>query len=216
MLGNGVYQVLFVEGLTLTRAGDAAIVMATSPALIAIVGRIHGSERVGARAAAGMLLSMSGIAWVVLGGAHAGVKGSSIGGDLLIFAGLFCWAVYAILLTPYTRRVDGVTLSAYTMLGGMLVVVSVALPELARTAWGSVPPRAWGAIAFSGLGALVVAYLFWYRGVRVIGPTRTAMNSNLQPVFALLMAWAMLAETPTVWQGVGVASVTVGLLLTRA
>src|SRR6266571_4122393 len=90
----------------LTRAGDAAIVMATSPALIAIVGRIHGSERVGARAVAGMLLSMSGIAWVVLGGAHAGAKGASIGGDLLVFAGLFCWAVYAILLTPYTRRVD--------------------------------------------------------------------------------------------------------------
>ena len=30
-----------------------------------------------------------------------------------------------------------------------------------------------------------------------IGPTRTAMYSNLQPVIAVLVAWAMLGETPT-------------------
>ena len=34
--------------------------------------------------------------------------------------------------------------------------------------------------------ALVIAYYFWYRGVRVIGPTRTAMYSNLQPLIAVL------------------------------
>jgi drug/metabolite transporter (DMT)-like permease len=52
--------------------------------------------------------------------------------------------------------------------------------------------------------------------VRVIGPTRTAMYSNLQPVIAVLVAWAMLGETPTVWQGVGTVSIMAGLVMTRA
>jgi drug/metabolite transporter (DMT)-like permease len=69
---------------------------------------------------------------------------------------------------------------------------------------------------FSGLGALVIAYLLWYRGVRLIGPTRTAMYSNLQPIFAVLVAWAVLGELPTVWQGVGAASIMSGLVLARS
>jgi drug/metabolite transporter (DMT)-like permease len=64
--------------------------------------------------------------------------------------------------------------------------------------------------------ALVIAYYFWYRGVRVIGPTRTAMYSNLQPVIGVGMAWLLLHETPTTWQIVGAISIMSGLLLTRS
>jgi drug/metabolite transporter (DMT)-like permease len=60
-----------------------------------------------------------------------------------------------------------------------------------------------------------IAYLFWYRGVRVIGSTRTAMFSNLQPIVALGASWPLLGEKPTLMQGVGAVAVLGGLLLTR-
>ena len=69
-----------------------------------------------------------------------------------------------------------------------LVVLSA--PALSGVDWGAVTPGVWGAVAYSGFAALVVAYLLWYRGVRVLGPTRTAMFGNLQPIIALLVAWA--------------------------
>jgi drug/metabolite transporter (DMT)-like permease len=78
------------------------------------------------------------------------------------------------------------------------------------------PTLGWAALLYSAVFALVIAYYFWYRGVRVIGPTRTAMYSNLQPVIAVLMAWALLHETPTAWQSVGAVSIMSGLLLTRS
>ena len=81
--------------------------------------------------------------------------------------------------------------------------------------WSTLPALGWLAILYSGIFALVIAYLFWYRGVRVIGPTRTAMYSNVQPIIAVIFAWAVLKETPTVWQGIGMACIMSGLLLTR-
>jgi drug/metabolite transporter (DMT)-like permease len=216
VLGNGVYQVLFIEGVAITRAGDAALVVAASPALIALTGRIFGIERVTARGAAGIALSVVGIGFVVYSGTRVVVRGASVAGDLLVLAGSASWAVYTVLLTPYTRRIDGVTLSAYTMIGGAIALELLAVPEVLRVQWSALPGMAWGAIVYSGLGALVVAYLFWYRGVRVIGPTRTAMYSNLQPLIALLVAWALLGEVPTPWQGVGAVCIMAGLLLTRA
>src|SRR5205085_8084438 len=41
-LGNGLYQILFVEGIARTRAGDAALLISAAPAFIAIIGRTRG------------------------------------------------------------------------------------------------------------------------------------------------------------------------------
>ncbi|HUX32456.1 MAG TPA: DMT family transporter [Gemmatimonadaceae bacterium] len=216
VLGNGVYQWLFIEGVALTRAGDAALVVAASPALIALVSRLRGEERATPRAVAGIALSVLGIGFVVYSGTRVVVKGASVTGDLLVLAGSASWAVYTVWLAPYTRRVDGITLSTYTMLGGAVMLGVISAPELARVEWSTVSTGAWAAILYSGLGSLVLAYLFWYRGVRIIGPTKTAMYSNLQPLVALIVAWILLGEVPTPWQGVGAGCIMAGLLLTRA
>lgn len=218
VLGNGIYQILFVQGVALTRAGDAALVVAASPALIAIVGRIRGVERVTRRGVIGIALSIFGIALVVLGG--TGIKASASArnpllGDLLILTASSCWAMYTILLKPYADRIDGVQLSAATMLGGTVTLLLVAAPDMLAVNWGAVGVPAWGSIAYSGLLALVVAYLCWYRGVRILGPTRTAMYANLQPLIALVVAWLLLDEAPMLTQVAGAAAIMTGLLLTR-
>jgi drug/metabolite transporter (DMT)-like permease len=216
VLGNGVYQLLFVEGIAHTSATDAALVVAASPAFIAIIGRLRGVERVHARGVFGILLSIAGIALVVLATASGKGGRSSLFGDLLVLLGSLSWAIYTVLLKPHTERVPGMQLSAFTMAGGALPLLAVALPAIGRTVWSAMPGLGWLALVYSGVFALVIAYYFWYNGVRVIGPTRTSMYSNLQPLIAVLMAWVLLHETPTIWQGVGAASIMAGLLLTRS
>ena len=123
--------------------------------------------------------------------------------------------MYSVYLRPVTTRVDGLTLSAVTMTGGMVPMLLAATPSIAATNWGTVSAAGWGAVGYSGIIALVVAYLFFYRGVRVLGPTRAAMYSNLQPLFAMTAAWAMLGEVPHARQLLGGACIVSGLLLTR-
>ncbi|HEX6534432.1 MAG TPA: DMT family transporter [Gemmatimonadaceae bacterium] len=217
VLGNCVYQYLFAEGVARTSAGSAALVFASSPALIALIGRVLGIEKVGARGYAGIVLSMVGIALVVLGhgpGTGRG-GGATLAGNLIALAGAGCWAVYTVLLQPYTRRVSIVNISAITLLGGVVPLLAVSAPAMMATEWGAVRPATWLAIVYSGLGSLVLGYLFWYRGVRVLGPTRTAIYSNLQPAIALLAAWVALAEVPTIQQGLGAATIIAGVILTR-
>jgi drug/metabolite transporter (DMT)-like permease len=215
VLGNGVYQFFFVEGIAHTRASDTALVVAATPAFIAIIGRVRGVERVNLRGAIGIALSLVGIGLVVLSTAESSDARSSLTGDLLVLVGSMAWAVYTVLLKPYTERVSGLQLSALTMTGGALTLLVIAAPAIAHAPWSSVTAIGWSALVYSGVFALVIAYYFWYHGVRVLGPTRTAMYSNLQPVIAVLMAWVLLHETPTPWQILGAVSIMSGLLLTR-
>jgi drug/metabolite transporter (DMT)-like permease len=215
VLGNGIYQFFFVEGIARTSASDTALVVAASPAFIALIGRARGVERISTKGVIGIFLSIAGIALVVLGSARAISGGSSLLGDLLVLCGSLSWAVYTVLLKPHTERVSGFQLSALTMIGGAVPLLIVAWPAMVAAKWSAVPFAGWAAAFYSGVFALVIAYFFWYRGVRVIGPTRTAMYTNLQPLIAVLVAWMVLGESPTPWQGVGAASIMSGLLLTR-
>lgn len=216
VLGNCVYQTLFAEGVAHTRAGSAALLLAAAPALIAVIGRWLGIERIGMRGYAGVALSMLGIALVVFGRSGHETAGESLTGDAIVIAAAVCWAWYTVWLKPLTDRVSLIDISALTLVGGMIPLLIISAPSFAATAWGSVTPLTWAAMAFAGIGSLVIGYLGWYRGVRVLGPTHTAVFSNLQPVVALGVAWMMLGETPTAWQGAGAVTIIAGVVLTRA
>jgi len=215
LLGTGVYQLFFITGLAMTRAGTAALVMASSPAIIAVIGRVLGVEKVSFRAVCGIALSLAGIAFVILSSADSNEGQPSVIGDLLVLAAVVCWSFYTHLMQPYTERIDGMQIATWSLVGGTIPVLLIGIPSIVHANWPAVAPLTWGAILYSGIGSMGIAYLFWYRGVRVIGSTRTAMFSNLQPLVTLAASWPMLGERPTLIQGVGAGAVLGGLLLTR-
>jgi drug/metabolite transporter (DMT)-like permease len=215
-LGNGLYQIFFIEGIARTRAGDAALLISAAPAFMAILGWLRGTEHTGARGVTGIGLSLIGMALVVFGSAPDDAGGNAtLVGDALILASCLCWSVYSVLVKPYTERIQGLPLHATTMLGGSIPLVLVSLPTIAHTHWSEIRVGGWIAVAYSGLLALSLAYLFWYRGVKMLGPTRSAMYANLQPIVALSVAWATLHEVPHWLQLAGAAFIMAGLVLTR-
>lgn len=217
MLGNGIYQIFFAEGITRTRAGEAALVVGASPALMALFGRMLGVERISRRGAMGIGLSIFGVALVVLGRAAAGTgpQGGTLLGTLLVLCGSVCWAIYTVLLVPYTQRMSGWYVIALSMAGGAMVLVVVGARAIAAHDWSATPAGAYVSMLYAGLGGLVIAYILWYRGVKVLGPTRTALYANFQPFIALMVAWFTLGETPRLWQIIGAATIVGGVLLTR-
>jgi drug/metabolite transporter (DMT)-like permease len=216
VLGNFVYQIFFIEGLARTTPGTASLVLASGPALIAVVGRAFGVERVTGRGLVGIAASIAGVALVMLGsGGDAGGAGS-LAGNALCFGGAICWALFTVALKPYTERVHPMQLTAITMVGGAVPLLVLAAPQIAAVRWAALTGTAWSALFYSCVLAIVVAYSIFYRGVRVIGPTRTSMFSNVQPFVALLAAWAFHYGVPTPVQLAGAVGIMAGVLLTRS
>ncbi len=215
IIGNGMYQCLFLNGLARTRVADAALIVAAAPACMAILSRLRGVDRIRRRSVLGIIISVTGVGIVIMGSTHMTQRQGSTLGLVLMVSAVLCWSVFSVLLRPYTLRVDPVHMNMLAMLGGALPLMCLTPVMLAHVSWRTVPLLGWGAAMYSSAISIGVAYLFWFRGVRVLGPTRASMYGNLQPVVAILVAWAVLRETPTFWQAGGTAAIIGGLLLTR-
>ncbi len=215
VIGNGLYQLFFVHGVARTRAGNASLIVGAAPAFIALAARARGMERVKRMTLVGIALSVIGVALVIAGSATSSNGQTTLLGSVLVFLGVLCWTAYTIMLQPYTKRIDVIQLSAVTMVGGAVPLLVASMPALVATDWSSVGAGGWLALFYSSVISMGVAYFFWYRGLRVLGPTRTAVYSNLQPIVALLAAWAFLGEVPTIFQGLGAVTIIAGVFLTR-
>jgi drug/metabolite transporter (DMT)-like permease len=174
-------------------------------------------ERVKRMTLVGIALSVIGVGLVIAGSAStSGGRENTLLGSVLVFLGVLSWTAYTILLQPYTKRIDVIQLSAVTLVGGAVPLVIASTPALIATDWSAVVMGGWLALLYSSVLSMGVAYFFWYRGLRVLGPTRTAVYSNLQPIVALLAAWIFLSEVPTIFQGVGAVTIIAGVFLTRS
>ena len=215
MLGNGVYQVLFILGVVRSSVATAALIVASTPAFIAILGRLMGVEALQRRQWGGIALQVLGCASVVLGSGRAVAGADTPLGAALLLLASSSWALYSVVLRRDALPVHPLQVGGYTMLGGALVSTVVAIPAIAATDWTALALPVYAALFYGAIIAMVIAYLFWYRGLRVLGPTRTALYSNLQPLIAAAVAYVTLREVPTGLQAFGGACVVSGLLLAR-
>jgi drug/metabolite transporter (DMT)-like permease len=217
LVGTTVYQVLFIYGIDRTLAGNASLMLATGPVFTALLSLGFRQERSSLPIAAGVGLSVTGIALVVLGGLRGvGFSAGTLSGDLAVLAAAAGWSTYTVGSTPLVRRYGAMPMTAATMWVGTAGLLLIALPSLRLQDWATVRPAAWLAVLYSGAFAIATTYFLWGYCIRQIGSTRTVVYTNFTPLVALAIAWPTLGETPSLLQLLGASGVVAGSILVRA
>ncbi len=218
LLGNTAYQLFFVFGIAQTTANNSALILATVPVWVALIGTISGVERVELKGWLGVGLSLSGIILIILGGEHQtefDFGGATLRGDVLVLLGTWCWSSYTLLTRPMMRHYSSASVTSFSTMMGTIPLLLLSTPVLVNLDWAAVPFTAWVAVVFSGIFGIALAYFFWNYGVSRIGSARTALYSNLTPPIALLVAWLWLGETLTAQQWGGALLALMGVVLAR-
>lgn len=215
VLGNTIYQVLFVYGIDLTLAGNAALMLAMSPVFVTLLSARLRHEHVLPAGWLGALLSVAGIALVLAGTAGVRFGGETLAGDLLMLLGAVAWSIYTVGATPLVRRHGALRVTGVTMWIGGALLLLVSVPSLVSQDWSRTTGVGWIMLVGSAVFAIGLSYVIWYHGVQYLGSARTAVFSNTVPIVALATAWLALGEVPTPLQLLGAALVVGGVLLTR-
>jgi drug/metabolite transporter (DMT)-like permease len=215
MVGTGFYQPLFLTGLSLTTASNTSLIIAASPAFVALLNRLTGRELLSGRGWLGIALAFIGIILIVEGSGGLEWGSDLLLGDLLILMGTFLWASYAVLAAPLMQRYSPLRVTALTTAIGALPLILLGMPAVVALEPGQVQPSGWAGLIYSAVFAIVVAYIIWNNGVKKIGGARTSLYSNLIPVIGTVTAAVFLGEAITPLMVLGAAVIFAGLHLAR-
>jgi len=217
ILGNTVFQLLFIHGLNWTTASNTSVIMAMAPVFVALLSHLLKQERIHWAAWMGIGMAFIGFYFVIT--KEAGTfrfLWPSLRGDLIIFAGNLFWAIYTVFSKPLLKKISPLKLTSLTMSIGTIFYLPFCIKHVINLNFSEVSFQAWAALFYSGLFALVICYVIWYASVKRVGNSKTAIYGNITPVFTMLFASIFLSEKITFWQISGVLIILLGVYLARS
>ena len=216
LMGTTVYQLLFINGIALTTAGNSSLMLGGVPVYVSFLNAATGQENLNRHGWIGCLLAFGGIVLVVIGsGQSIDVRGESLLGTLLVLVAAVSWSGYTVISRPLLQRYSSLKVTGLSMLTGTLILLLATASEWLKQDWGNVPMQGWLGLIYSTLLAVGLAYVIWNMSVKAVGSTRTAIYGNLQPVTAMLIGWLWLGENIGWLQIVGTAVILIGVFLTQ-
>jgi drug/metabolite transporter (DMT)-like permease len=215
LTGVFAFSGFFFAGLERVPAGRGALIMALNPIVTALAMWLFFRERLDAARWLGIALALAGVAVIIARGELERLFAGALGpGELLLFGSVAGWVAYTLVGRQILGRVSVLAATTYATLFGTAMLVAAAAFERPWAAVAALDATGWVAVAYIGVFGTVAAFLFFYDGVRHIGPSRTAVFSNLVPVFGVSLAAALLDEPVLASMIVGGVMVIGGVLLT--
>ncbi len=209
-----IFPVTFNAGLRLTQASRGALMLATMPLWSLLLARLTKKERLSARQTFGVVLTFAGVAIVL---AERGLtfsgKGAPLAGDALMLATALCGAIYGVLAKRMLVRYNALTVTAYTMLFGTLLLVPIVFLENPFSAITHMQTTTLMLVLFLGIFGGAIGYFLWTSALKHLSPTQVAVYVNLNPMIATILGATLLAERLSALFVAGFVAVLAGVLL---
>ncbi len=217
LVGNTSYQLLFINGFSLTTASTASLIMTMTPIFIALMSAIFIRERIHWAGWLGIAISFFGLYLIIFSqGGLSPLSGQNLKGNLMILVGNLFWAAYTVFSKPLLEKISALKLTSLTLAIGALFYLPFAAKEIIQQPWNSVSSKGWAAFLYSSILAIAVSYVIWYSSVRRVGNTKTGIFNNITPVFTVFFAYLFLHERVTVQEVAGAVIILFGFYLTRS
>jgi drug/metabolite transporter (DMT)-like permease len=212
--GMAAFHTALYLSVNYTTATNAALVIAVCPVLVPLLGWALYREPVTPRIVLAIVISLAGVAVVVLRGDPARLRTLDFNtGDLVMLAAVFFWSMYTVLLKRRPATLHPWSLLVATMVLAALMLLPVYLWETATLRPMPVTNESLLTIVYVVVFASLLAFLCFNRGIEVLGPNKGGLFLHLIPVFAALLAFAFLGERLQAFHGVGIAAIVAGILL---
>jgi len=214
LLSVSIFQSLVYLGLQSTTAVNAVLINCSGPLFILLSAWLIDGERATLRQLAGFLVSVAGILVILSRGEPAALLQLELrSGDAWIVLALAIWGVYSVLLKRRPAELGGVHfLFVLSAAGVVLLAPAFAFQVLRAPPRLPTMPEAL-AVLYVGLAASVAAFLFWNRGVAVVGANAAGFTLYLLPTFGTLLAIAFLGETFGAFHALGIATIVAGVIV---
>lgn len=211
--GVTLYNLFFMAGLEKIPASRGSLIVALNPAVTLLAGALFLGEPLTRSRVLGLAVALVGVVLVLGHGNPLDLFRGHVGrGEAEIFGAVVSWAAYTLIGKRVLSNLSPLAATTYAALIGT-AMLAVATAATGGFAWPPPTWQAWVAFGFLGAFGTAVAFVWFYDGVRALGPARTAVFINLVPVFAIALGATLLGEAVDASMIVGGLIVVAGVWL---
>ena len=219
-LGNFLFSICMLLGVSMTSAVSAGVIMASIPAVVALLSWTFLRERIGPRTWAAVACAAFGIALLAFADAPgtggvltASQRADSMLGNLLVLAAVLCEAAYAVIGKKLTGALGPKRITAIINLWGFALVTPLGLYTALSFDFASVAPASWLLLLFYSLAASIWTVWLWMTGLKAVPASQAGVFTVMLPVSAALVGVFALGEKLSAVQLLAFAIALAGVLL---
>jgi drug/metabolite transporter (DMT)-like permease len=208
--GYGAASVCFFFALKYADASVVAVLLYAYPAFVTIASWLFLGEKATWQRAGAVIVTFAGCALVV--GLFGGVARAAWQGIALGLGAAVGYTMFNLMSHRWLPGRSQLVMMTYTF-----GIASMMAAALALFSGQTLSPAAWQPIVWWLIGAIVLvptfaAIVLYLEGIRGLGPSQAAVVSTLEPLFTIVLAWAVLGERLAPLQLFGAALVLVGVV----
>jgi drug/metabolite transporter (DMT)-like permease len=216
MTGVFAYNVFFFKGLQSIDAGRAALIIALNPVMISLLSSILFKEELTPIKIIGILLSVIGAMTVISRGNPLHLFQGHLGwGELNIFGCVLSWVSFSLIGKSVLGKISPLVSICYSSLAGTATLI---IPAMLEGLWTFLPVYSsitWLGLFYLGFFGTVLGFVWYYEGIKKIGPTKAGLFINVVPLSAVVLAFFLLNEPLTLSLLIGAILVSTGIYLTN-
>ncbi len=224
LFGNFLFTLCMIYGVKLTSAVYAGVVMASIPAVVALMSWMFLGERIGRRIWGAIALAVSGIGLFALAGpsSPSGVPGSAgplppvsqtAMGVLLLFGAVLCEAAYSVIGKRLTQSMGPKRITSLINLWGFALSAPMGLYIALQFDFQAVPGSMWALLLFYALAACVWTVWLWMTGLKRVPAAQGGVFTVMLPVSAAAVGVLGLGESLDPLQFLALGIAVAGVLL---
>jgi drug/metabolite transporter (DMT)-like permease len=211
--GNFLFSIFMLYGVSMTSASAAGVILATLPAVVAVLSWLVLRERLTARALLAIALAVCGVAVLTIGRGLGAGGVQSVLGNLLVFGCVCCEAVYVVIGKRLTATLSAMRISALINLFGLALMTPFGLWQAIDFPFASLSAGVWALLVFYALAASVFSTWLWLSGLKLVPASHSGVFTIAMPMAASIVAVAFLGERFTAVHALAFALAVAGVLL---
>lgn len=214
-LGFTIFNALFYVASHRTTAVNIGILQGSIPVFVLIGAFVFHGTRVGALQGVGVLATIAGVVLVATRGAPGDLLALGVNpGDALMLLACALYSGYTVMLRS-RPAIPG--RAFFTLMTPIAAATALPLAAVEALSAGFEPPtlQGWLVTLYVAVFPSCLSQLFFMRGVDLIGPGRAGVFVNLVPVFAALLAVALLGQEFAWFHGLALVLVIGGIWLAQ-
>ena len=215
LLGNFLFSIFMLYGVSMTSAVSAGVVLSAIPAVVAVLSWIFLREQISAQVWGGVVLAMAAISLLAFAKtpSTADTMPHELLGNLLVFAAVVCEASYAVIGKKLTASLGPRRITSLINLWGFVLITPLGIYAAQGFDFAAVSNATWLLLLFYSLAASVWTVWLWMTGLKVVDASQAGVFTVMLPITAALVGVLVLGESLSGTQCAAFALALVGVVL---